>query len=201
MRPTLPTSRARRATVALSLLVAALAAAPRPGAAQTVSLDYAPGCADAACNTLRFTLTNPGNSALFFNTLGFSTTNAAFAFAPADPGNPAVGSFGAVDAVGPFGGPTTIGAAGRSVFIDFLNDAGFAFQLDAGTSGYVEVAGPVAALPGSAFAFTAGFDGGGSASGSVRVVPSAAVVPEPATVRLVAGGLVGVASLARRRAA
>jgi hypothetical protein len=199
----------RRAAAAAALALAALSAVPRSAAAQTVSVGFSPSCGATACSILRFSLANPGTTGLTFNALGFSLApGSTFTFAPA-PNTTTQGSFNAEDSLTPLFGPlqgvTTIGSSGHSVSINFANDVGFPFQLDAGATGaftFVELAvtSTAPALTASTFRFTASFEGGGSVSDVVSVAPTA-VVPEPATVVLVAGGLAGLAAAARRRRA
>ena len=193
--PTLSTPRpamsllSLRGALAVALLALGAVAAPTAGA-QTVGAAPAPVCDDVACTTVRFDIRNTTGRALTFNTLGLTASGPAYAFA-ADAG---VGTFVAVDAFGPFGGVTTVGAGGTALFIDFLADAGFPFELGVGQAGYVEVELSAARrLGATAFAFTASFADGSAAAGPVSTVP------EPTTVALLGGGLALLGGLGARR--
>jgi hypothetical protein len=184
----------RSALLPVAVAAALLSGAPAAGA-QTVGTYYAPSCGPGTpCTLLRFQLTNPGASALLLNSLTLVGSSAPFRFAPSAGG---VSLYQAVDAVGAFGGSATVAPGGAQLFIDFLGGNGFAFELNAGTVGYVEV--PLTqtpALGGAAYTFAATLGGGGTVSGSISVIP------EPATIVLLGSGLalVGLATRRRRRA-
>jgi len=178
-----------------AVAAAALLSGTSTAGAQTVTAStfYAPSCGPSTpCTLLRFVFANAGASSVLFNTLTLTSTAAPFRFAPPAGG---IGLYQAVDAIGPFGGASSVGARGGQLVIDFLGGNGFAFELDPGTRGYVEV--PLAqapALVNKAFTFEATLDGGGAVSGTIT--------PEPATIALFGGGLalIGFASRRRRRA-
>lgn len=178
--------RAARALCVASLLLAAPALR-----AQTVAVGYAPACASASCGIVRFGVTNTTASLLSLASLRLVAASNAFAFDAT--GTP---TFQALDSFGPLGGPVTV-TGGTQLLADFVNGAGFPFELAAGATGFVDVelAGTPAFATG-AFTFTATRVGGGTVSGTVTATT---VIPEPATVALTAAGLVALAVSARRR--
>lgn len=186
---TAPVSGRRPAVLAALLVAALLATTTRPAAAQTVTAAYAPVCADRACSTVRFGITNGTAGALTFTTLTLLGSTNVFAFAEIG----GVTTFQAADSFGPLVGTAAV-TGGTSLFVDFLTGAGFPFELAAGDAGYVDVdlAGTPAVREG-AFRFAATFTGGGSATGAVSVVP------EPGVVALLGTGLAGLAGGAVRR--
>ncbi len=190
----------RHAASAAALMAGALVAPSAAHAQATVSASYAPFCGPGtACGSLRFDITNASGGTQLFNTLTLNSSGAPFLFAAMAGG---ATLYQAADVYGPFGGIGTVSAGGTQLFIDFLGGSGFAFELAAGTSGYVEV--PLAGTPaitGSSFTFSATVDGlPNGVAGTVGVVST---VPEPATVALLASGLavIGAAASRRRRAA
>lgn len=195
----LMTSLLRRAVAAAALALAAAAPAAAPAAAQTITARYPVSCPAGPC-AVRFDIANTTGALLQFNSLQLASNNSAYAFYPFG-GAGTAARYEAVDASGPYDGFGTLSSANRSVFINFLEAGGlnFPFELAAGASGYVqlEVAGaPV--LTAGAYQFSAVRPNGSQVSGSVGGV---AVVPEPATFALVAGGVAVLAAGARRRRA
>jgi hypothetical protein len=188
----------RAARVAAVALTAAVAS---PAAAQVVSVanQPAPACTTALCTFLRFTLSNPGTGTLTFATLQLTATD-GFTFRPDVSGGTSADVTGA-DAIGTQAATGTIGASGTTLFIDFAAPGAFPFQLGDGTTGFldlqVESGGP--ALGSGSFTFSGTLDSGAPVSGPVAGPAPTAVVPEPATVVLVGGGLAGLAAAARRR--
>ena len=192
----------RRATLGALLFGGTLSAVPALAAAQTVSAAYAPFCGPGTgCGSLRFTVTNTGASPLLFETFTFAASGASFAFA--EP--PGGATYVAVDSFGPdfaLTGFATLSGGGTQLFIDFLDPAGsmFPFELNAGASGYVEVAlAGTPAVTGTSFTFAATADElPNGVSGAVSVVP------EPATIVLMLSGLAAIAGgtgFSRRRQA
>jgi len=189
MAPTAVLARRPAALAAALLAIDLLVPVARPAAAQTVTAGYAPVCAGRACGTVRFGISNGTAEALVFNTLTLVGSSRVFAFAAVG----GVTTFQGFDSLGPLAGTATV-TGGTSLFVDFLTGAGFPFELASGDGGFVEVdlvGAP--ALREGAFRFAATFVGGGSASGTV------AVVPEPSTIVLFGVGLAGVAGGARRQ--
>ena len=187
----------RFATLRRTLLPAvATAAALLSGApaarAQTAGVYYSPGCGPSTlCSLVRFQFANYGASTMLVNSLTMTASSAAFAFAPSAGG---VALYQAADAIGPFGGSGTVAPGGTQLFINFLGGNGFPFELSAGTGGYVEVAlAQRSTLSSTAYTFSATVAGSGTVTGSV------AVLPEPATIALVGGGLALVGLAGRRR--
>lgn len=179
----------RPAALAAALLATGLfVPAARPAAAQTITTGYAPVCAGRTCSTVRFGIANGTAEALVFNTLTLVGASNVFAFAAVG----GVTTFQGADSFGPLAGTATV-TGGTSLFVEFLTGAGFPFELASGDAGFVEVdlAG-APALRDGAFRFAATFAGGGSASGTV------AVVPEPSAVVLLGVGLAGAAGRVRR---
>ena len=188
--PTLARRAVRRAAHA-ALAAALLAAGAAPALAQAVSVARAPVCAAlAACGTLRFTIAAPG--ALAWDALTLTSATDAWTFAPAA----GPGTFAASDDFGGFGGFTESSLGGSRLFVDFVG-SGAPFTLAGGGSGWVDVAvAERADAPPFAFTFEAAVAGGGTVRGAVT---STAVVPEPATVVLLATGLAALGLVARRR--
>ena len=185
----------RRALVPTVVAAAAFVSGAPTAGAQSISAAYAPSCGPGtACALLRFNIANTSSSQMLFNSLLLTSATGPVRFAPAAGG---VTLYQAVDAVGPFGGSGTVAPGGTQLSINFatgVGSVGFPFQLDAGTSGYVEVPlAQVAALTDRGIMFSAALDGGGTFTGTV------AVLPEPATFALVGGGLALVGLVGRRR--
>jgi hypothetical protein len=186
-----------RSVLRRAAAVAAVAlAAARPAAAQTVTARYPVACPAGPCS-VRFDIANTTGAVLQLNSFQLTTGSAAFAFYPLG-GAGALAAYRARDVSGDYADFGTLSNANRAVFINFLN-TGLPFELAAGGQGYVEleVAG-APALTAGAYQFAAVRANGVQVTGTVGGV---AVVPEPATVVLVAGGLAGLAAAARRRRA
>ena len=181
----------RRALLPTVVAAALVSVAPAAGA-QTASILYAPSCGPGTpCSLLRVHIGNEGSSTLLFNAMTLAGTSGTYTFAPTGGG---VALYQAVDAVGPFGGSGTVSPGGSQLFIDVLGGNGFAFELAPGARGYVEVAlSGTPALADGAFTISATMAGGGTFTRSLNVVP------EPATVTLVGGGLALLGLAARRR--
>ena len=193
-------------SAALTAVLALGALAPAHIAAQTVSAAYAPFSGPGTGgSSVRFGITNTTSAQLLFNTLTLSAAS-PFGFATV-PGSTTTGTFIGVDAFGPadpLTGPTTIANGGLLLSINFPGSTGgLQFTLDAGGSGYVEVAlagTPMALTPG-AFTFTATAEGVTAPIGGAVSVAATSTVPEPSTYALLATGLGTLGLIARRRRA
>lgn len=197
---TMLTQRITRALATAALAAGTIISTATDGHAQTFSADYAPGCGPgSACTLARFMIGASGDG-LSLESLTLTFEGSPYLFAPVDAGEPTAGSYAAVDFYAfPFGGFTEIRLAGSELFIDFLDtgdpdNPGFAFYLDGGGSGYVEVAltSPEGTAP-FAFRYSGGLEGGGTISG--RVGGASSVVPEPSTVVLLGAGLLTFAAV------
>ena len=192
--------------VCLAALALTLPPAARVAGAQTVSAAYAPFSGPGTgSGSVRFGVTNTTGAQLLFNTLTLSAVS-PFSFATVS-GSANTGTFIGVDAFGPaepLTGPTSITSGGMMLSINFPGSTGgLQFTLDAGGSGYVEVAlsGTPGALTPGAFSFTATAEGVTRPIGGTVSVAAASTVPEPSTYALLATGLGTLGLVARRRRA
>ena len=189
-RRALPTRPARTPRVALAALATLLALPAAPTAARA-QLGVAVACTPGipGCSQLRFTLSSTPDLALDALTLQLVTPG--WTFTPIVAGG-TVGSYAAEDALGPFGGTTTIGAVGRTAAIDFLETAA-PFTIAPGSSGFLdlEVAGT-----GNAAGLSVDFIA--TTADGTRIVGN--TIPEPGTVVLLSTGMLALALVGRRRA-
>jgi hypothetical protein len=172
-------------------------AAPRVAGAQTVPTTASVQCAPGipSCTSLRFFFTTVGQISL--DNLFLSLLGGPFTFAqPFGPGNP--GLYSAQDLYGPFGGSTTINSSATALFIDFIGENGFAFELDAGGTGFIDVdADNPTGATASNLAFA--YSGTGTSNGMAADITGVTATPEPATLTLVATGFAAAAAARRRR--
>lgn len=182
-----------------ALRAAALGAVLSLGAAtagaQTISVQYEPGCGPSTfCGSVQFNVTNTTGALLELNTLTLFASGASYAFTPVGPTTAT-----ASDDFGPFPAEATVAAGGSQIFIDFLNPGPFPFTLDVGNTGYLELqlAG-TPELQGGAFTFSAGLSNQETVRGTVSAA-GASVVPEPSTYILMATGMGALGLIARRR--
>lgn len=183
----------RSIRTAVATVAATLALAPLAASAQvTATAAYAPSCGPSTlCSLLRFNLTNMSAASVALNALTLTSGNASFRFAPLAGGT---ALYQAVDALGPFGGNGTVAVGGAQIAINFFGGNGFAFELGAGQSGYVELALTQTPVPiNGALSFSGTLATGGSVAGAV------VATPEPMAVALLATGLAGLGVVARRR--
>jgi hypothetical protein len=167
----------------------ALAAALLVPADARAQLGFGVACTPGipGCTSVRFTFTNSGAD-IGINSLNLIFTN-AWTFTAG--GSSTVGTYSAEDSFGPFSGFTTISAGGTTASLNFLGDNGFAFELFAGASGYLDLEATGAGTPEATFMAetTLGpIEPGGTS-----------VVPEPSTVSLLGAGFAALALMARRR--
>lgn len=185
---------------ALACLLTAAGVLPARADAQTVT----PRCsvfAAAGCAALRFDVVAAPGAPLALRSFEAALAG-GYTFATLPGGGAA--TFAGEDAFS-FGAPFTGTAqvrGGRALFVDFLASPGFTFELGPDGAGYLEFA-----LAGAGDDLVVRFeardlDGAAAAGGAGSVVTRPpAVVPEPSTLALAAGGAVGLAAAGTRRRA
>jgi len=182
-------SRSFRAT-ALAALLTVIPVTAHAQTSMTVACD-----AGVGCSTLQFNLFS--TTALSLDNLRLNLSGGVWRFIPA--GGP--GSYIASDSYGAFGGFTDINAGGTSAFMDFTGGVAFPFELLAGATGFFQLEGLPANTDDLVVEYVGGIVGGGEING--RFVFGGGgnpnVIPEPATVVLLASGMLALGIVARRR--
>ena len=179
-------SRSARAAIVTALLTMVPVAA-QAQTSMTVACD-----AGVGCTTLQFNLFS--TNALSLNNLTLNLSGGVWRFVP-----PAgLGAYIASDDAGAFGGFSALNADGSSAVMDFVGGVGFTFELAAGSTGLLQLEGSSDNTDGLVIDYVGDDANGGQIRGRY-VIGGQQVVPEPATVALLASGMLALAVVARRR--
>ena len=164
---------------------AVLATAGRAEAQVSVGVGCSPGI--PGCASLRFFVDAVGGVAI--DQLFITLLTPPWHFTPGP--SSTVGTYSAQDSFGPFSGFTTLSAGGTSLFIDFLGDNGFPFDVLDGDTGTLDLAAAgTGSTNGLYYTVTGVTDNGGRFTVSNT--------PEPASIVLLATGL-GALGIAWRK--